>query len=62
MLISAKILQKFIVITYVLGCPHELKHCSIVTPKLNYTVAEKSSFWQNACKMCNNNIRIKLHT
>lgn len=34
-------IAKYIVITHALGCPHELKRCSIVTPKLNYTVAEK---------------------
>ena len=30
-----------VVIMYAFGCAHELKRCSIVTPKLNYTVAEK---------------------
>ena len=42
MLISAKI-AKYVVIAYALGCAHELRHCSIVTPKLTYTVAEKKT-------------------
>ena len=40
MLISAKI-AKYIVLTCVLGCTHELKCSSLVIPKLNYIVAEK---------------------